>query len=124
VQVTESHSGSYWSTYYGEFEQQTDKGELPFIYKFQHQPKGSSKCIDTWHAPYGRSTSASGLYHNSDRTTEESGIYLVFKGDVEVEQGTYSYYRLPRSGGWGGYLSEATFAYTYYPNVKYINPGY
>jgi hypothetical protein len=122
VQVTESHSGSYWFTYYGELEQEAD--ELPFIYKFQHQPKGSSKYIDTYHAPYGRSASASGLYHNSDKTREESGKYVILKDDVEVEQGTYTYYRLSRSRGWGGYLSEATFAYTYYPNVKYINPGY
>lgn len=122
VQMSDSHYGSYSFTYYKGLK--ADNGELPFLYTFQHQPKGSSEYIETWYAPLWGDFSASGLYHNSAETTEESGNYMVLENGVDVEHGTYNYYLLRRSGGWGGYLSEATFAYIYHPTFKRTSPGY
>ena len=55
-------------------------------------------------------------------------MYYVNDGSATVEEGTYYYYRIQgEDGGWGGgYYSDATFYYLYFPSTRSTSrmPGY
>lgn len=120
-----SRYGSYWFYYDEAHAQSLDASpDLHYIYRFEYQPKGvSGRPITVHFAPEGRSTSASGLYHHNDKTVSEKGYYSVIENGKSVEQGVYYYTRVPgKSGGYSGYLSEATFYYQFFPS-KTVTSG-
>lgn len=117
--------GSYYFRYDEAKAKQLDGDKnLNYIYYYEMYPRVNSKTFIVWHAPLDRSSSASGLYHHRDYTNSEKGLYQVMDGDKSIESGTYYYYRIfdssgtRKSGGYGGYLSEATFYYLYFPSQR------